>query len=218
MLDENTTEYIIPYGQTKIGNNDFSHCAALAHLYIPYYVEEIPDSNFFDRSKVFKRSLQAPGFTIHGEKGTVAEAYANKAGILFKESTMWVRENHLMAYFGKEGEVFIPSEIEKIRYRAFRYAPHVFFVDISNNITGIDSEAFANCAIKEIVIPKNVTRIGSRVFMNCKELVSATFENANTGLDNECFKGCHNDFVIKSHSGGTVEEYARKYNIKFEAI
>ena len=79
-------------------------------------------------------------------------------------------------------------------------------------------EAFASSSIKEIVLPKNVTSIGSRVFMNCKELVSATFENANTVLDNECFKGCHNDLIIKASSGGTVEEYARKYNIKFEAI
>ena len=79
-------------------------------------------------------------------------------------------------------------------------------------------EAFASSSIKEIVLPKNVTSIGSRVFMNCKELVSATFENTNTVLDIDCFKGCHNDLVIKSPSGGTVEEYARKYNIKFEAI
>ena len=218
MLNEYTTEYIIPYGQTKICKNEFSSSKELLHLYIPYYVEEIPDSNFFDRSGVFKRSLQAPGFTIHGEKGTAAEIYANEAGVLFEESTMWVRGNHLMAYFGKEGEVFIPAEIEIIRYGAFQYAPHVFFVDISNNITGIESEAFANCAIKEIVLPKNVTRIGSRVFMNCTELVSVTFENADTVLDNECFKGCHNDLIIKASSGGTVEEYARKYNIKFEAI
>lgn len=218
MLDKYTTEHIIPYGQTKIGDNDFSHCENLAHLYIPYYVEEIPDSNFFDRSGVFKRSLQAPAFTIHGEKGTAAEAYANKAGIFFEESTMWVRGNHMMAYFGKTGEVFIPAEIEIIRYGAFQYAPHVFFVNISANVIGIESEAFSGCAIKEIVIPKNVTRIGSRVFMNCKDLVNVTFENANTVLDNNCFKGCHNDLVVKAPSGGTVEEYARKYNIKFETI
>lgn len=79
-------------------------------------------------------------------------------------------------------------------------------------------EAFANSSIKEIVFPKNVTSIGSRVFMNCKELVSAIFENANTVLDNNCFMGCHEALFLKAPSGGTVEEYARKYNIKFEAI
>ena len=218
MLNEFTTEYIIPFGQTKIGGNEFSHCTDLERLYIPYYVEELPDSNFFDRSGVFKRSLQSPGFTICGEKGTPAEAYANKAGILFEETTMWIQNNTLKAYFGRSDKVVIPDEIERIRYRAFAYAPHVVDVVIPNTVRGIDSEAFTGCAIKEIIIPKSVTRMGSRVFMNCMELQSATFENANTVLDNDCFTGVHNDLVIKAPSGGTVEEYARKHNIEFETI
>ena len=89
---------------------------------------------------------------------------------------------------------------------------------IPDFVETVCDEAFESSSIKEIVLPKNVTSIGSLVFMNCKKLMSATFENANTVLDNECFKGCHNDLIIKAPSGGTVEEYARKYNIKFEAI
>ena len=218
MLNEFTTEYIIPFGQTKIGENEFSHCSDLERLYIPYYVEEIPDSNFFDRSEVFKRSLQKPGFKICGEKGTPAEVYANIAGIIFEETTMWIQNNMLKAYFGQSDKVVIPDEIERIRYRAFQYAPHVVDVVLPNTVSGIDSEAFTGCAIKEIIIPKSVTGMGSRVFMNCMELQSATFENANTVLDNDCFTGVHNDLVIKAPSGGTVEEYARKHNIEFETI
>ena len=218
MLNEFTTEYIIPFGQTKIGEKEFSHCTDLVCLYIPYYVEEIPDSNFFDRSGVFKRSLQNPGFTIYGEKGTFAETYANKAGILFEEATMWIQNNTLKAYFGKSDRVVIPNEIERIGYRAFQYAPCTFDVVIHNNVNGIASEAFTGCAIKEIIIPKSVTGMGSRVFMNCKELMSVTFENVNTVLDIDCFTGIHNNLVIKAPSGGTVEEYARKHNIEFETI
>lgn len=210
MLDEFTTEYIIPFGQTKIGENEFSHCTDLECLFIPYYVEEIPDSNFFDRSGVFKRSLQSPGFTICGEKCTPAEAYANAAGILFEETTMWIQNNTLKAYFGQSDKVVIPNGIERIRYRAFEYAPHVVDVVLPNTVSGIDSEAFAGCAIKEIIIPKSVTGMGSRVFMNCKELMSVTFENANTVLDNDCFKGCHKDLTIKAPAGGTVQEYAKR--------
>ncbi len=218
MLNEFTTEYIIPFGQTKIGENEFSHCTDLECLYIPYYVEEILDSNFFDRSGVFKRSLQKPGFKICGEKGTPAEVYANIAGIIFEETTMWIQNNTLKAYFGQSDKVVIPDEIERIRYKAFQYAPHVVDVVLPNTVSGIDSEAFTGCAIKEIIIPKSVTGMGSRVFMNCMELQSATFENANTVLDNDCFTGVHNDLVIKAPSGGTVEEYARKHNIEFETI
>jgi hypothetical protein len=218
MLNEFATEYIIPFGQTKIGENEFSHCTDLECLYIPYYVEEIPDSNFFDRSGVFKRSLQKPWLKICGEKGTPAEAYANKAGILFEETTMWIQSNKLKAYFGRSDKVVIPDEIERIRYRAFEYAPHVVDVVIPNNVNGIDSEAFACSSIKKIVLPKSVTGMGSRVFMNCKELMSVTFENANTVLDNDCFKGCHKDLTIKAPAGGTVQEYTTKYQIRFQAI
>lgn len=219
MLNEFTTEYIIPFGQTKIGENEFSHCSDLERLYIPYYVEEIPDSNFFDRSEVFKRPLQKAGFKICGEKGTTAEAYANATDIPFEEMTMWIQNNTLlMAYFGQSDKVVIPDEIERIRYRAFEYAPHVVDVVIPNNVNGIDSEAFACSSIKEIVLPKSVTGMGSRVFMNCKELMSVTFENANTVLDNDCFKGCHKDLTIKAPDRGTVQEYAAKNQIRFEAI
>lgn len=113
----------------------------------------------------------------------------------------------------------IPDYVETIRDGAFQGSEHLERVTISKNIRHIGSRAFADSSnLAEIVLPKNVTSIGSRVFMNCKELASATFENANTVLDNECFKGCHNDLIIKASSGGTVEEYAHKYNIKFEAI
>ena len=218
MLNEYTTEYIIPYGQTKICKNEFSSSKELLHLYIPYYVEEIPDSNFFDRSGVFKRSLQKPGFKICGEKGTPAEVYANIAGIIFEETTMWIQNNTLKAYFGQSDKVVIPDEIERIRYRAFQYAPHIVDVVLPNTVSGIDSEVFTGCAIKEIIIPKSVTGMGSRVFMDCKELMSVTFENANTVLDNDCFKGCHKDLTIKAPAGGTVQEYAAKNQIQFEAI
>ena len=218
MLNEFTTEYIIPFGQKKISENEFSRCADLECLYIPYYVEEIPDSNFFDRSGVFKRALQKPWFKICGEKGTPAEAYANAAGILFEETTMWIQNNTLKAYFGQSDKVVIPNDIERIRYGAFQYAPHVVDVVIPNSVNVIDSEAFTRCAIKEITIPKSVTGMGSRAFMDCKELMSVTFENANTVLDNDCFKGCHKDLTIKAPAGGTVQEYTTKYQIRFQAI
>jgi hypothetical protein len=219
MLNEFTTEYIIPFGQTKIGENEFSHCSDLERLYIPYYVEEIPDSNFFDRSEAFKRPLQKAGFKICGEKGTPAEAYANATDIPFEEMTMWIQNNTLLkAYFGQSDKVVIPDEIERIRYRAFEYAPHVVDVVLPKTVSGIDSEVFTGCAIKEIIIPKSVTGMGSRVFMDCKELMSVTFENANTVLDNDCFKGCHKDLTIKAPDRGTVQEYAAKNQIRFEAI
>lgn len=219
MLDEYTEEYIIPYSQTKIGAREFSHCIDLVRLYIPYYVEEIPDSNFFDRSKVFKRPLQKTGFKICGERGTPAEAYANKAGILFEETTMWIQDNNILkAYFGKADRVVIPDEVETIEFRAFQYAPQTSNIQFYETVKYIGSEAFAGCSLENIIIPKGIKSLGSRVFKNCSKLSCVTFENSDVDLDNDCFLGCQKDLVIKAPVGSTVEKYAERYQIKFESI
>lgn len=111
--------------------------------------------------------------------------------------------------------VFSASKKELVRYSPEKTDESYVITDFVETVC---DEAFARSTIKEIVLPKNVTCIGSRVFMNCKELQRVTFENANTVLDNDCFNGHRNDLVIKAPAGGTVQEYAAKYQIQFEAI
>lgn len=111
--------------------------------------------------------------------------------------------------------VFSANKKELVRYSPEKINESYVITDFVETVC---DEAFAGCAIKGIIIPKSAIRIGSRVFMNCKELQSATFENANTVLDNDCFKGCHKDLVIKAPAGGTIQEYAAKHQIQFEAI
>ena len=123
-------------------------------------------------------------------------------------------------YRGEHYEIIDDVVFNATKKELVRYSPEKTdetYV-IPDFVETVCDEAFASSSIKAIVLPKNVTSIGSRVFMNCKELVSATFENANTVLDNNCFMGCHEALVLKAPSGGTVEEYARKYNVKFKAI
>ena len=80
------------------------------------------------------------------------------------------------------------------------------------------SRAFLNCNIKKIIVKDNVKTLGSYVFKNCKNLTEVIFENGETSLDNCCFEGCSDSLVIKAPAGGYVEEYAKKYNLKFEGI
>ena len=37
-INEYDTEYIIPYGQTEVSEDEFSHCHDLEKLYVPAYV------------------------------------------------------------------------------------------------------------------------------------------------------------------------------------
>lgn len=79
-------------------------------------------------------------------------------------------------------------------------------------------EAFIDCTVEKILVKKEVQSMGSKVFKNCKNLTEVVFENGETVIDNDCFVGCQENLVIKAPAGGYVEDYAKKYNIKFEAI
>lgn len=213
------TEYIIPVGKTIIGNSVFSHCIDLERLYIPWYVKKIPVSNFFEKkpNKHFGHHYQVT-LQICGEKGTAAEQCAKDAGVRFFETDKWVQGNMLKAYFGRQENVKIPEGIEIIRYKAFQYAPQVVSVEIPNTVKYIESEAFMGCELKEVRIPFGVIGFGSRVFKNCKNLQCVVFENGDTKLGDDCFLGCSDTLVVKAPSGGYVEKYAQKYQVKFESI
>ena len=213
------TEYIIPVDKTIVGDCVFSRCTDLERLYVPWYVKEIPASNFFERKsdRHFIRHYQF-ALQICGEKDTAAEWCAKEAGVRFFETDKWIQGNTLKAYFGRRKAVEISEGIETIWGRAFQYAPHIESVKIANSVKYINSESFMGCNLEKVNIPKGVRSLGSRVFKDCKNLQCIVFENGDTGLDNDCFVNCANTLIIKAPSGGYVEKYAQNYKVQFESI
>ncbi|MBO5798046.1 MAG: leucine-rich repeat protein, partial [Clostridia bacterium] len=69
------TGLILPEGLTSIGYSAFYSCPALKYVYVPASVTEIG----YD---AFKRL--APGFTLYGKAGSVAQEYAKQNGIPFR--------------------------------------------------------------------------------------------------------------------------------------
>ena len=82
----------------------------------------------------------------------------------------------------------------------------------------IASNAFMDCQVGKVVVKDSVKSMGSCVFKNCRNLREVIFENGGTKIDNSCFEGCSGELIIKAPSGGYVEEYSKKYNIRFEAL
>ena len=214
----NEIAHIVSKQIKKIGPNAFSNCNQLERLYIPWYVEEVPETNFVDRSMVFRKMLQGPTFTIFGEKGTEAERVANQACVNFQECTEIIRGDKYCYYLGKADSVVIPKGIKKIWYNAFCNTPHVKNVVLPDGVEYLYGHSFSATAIEKIVIPASVKAFDGSVFKNCKKLTEVVFENGNTKLDNDCFVGCSNGLVIKAPAGGFVEEYAKQYNLRFEVI
>ena len=218
MCDKYATSYIIPLDQKIVGQYEFKECRYLKKLYVPFYVKEIPETNFVDRSGIFKDTYQL-ALTIVGERGTAAERCAKEAGIIFEVGDRIVCGDRLKAYFGQSPIVDISCDIRTIGYNAFCNAPHVKNINISTSVEYVDSEAFMSTDIEEIFIPQNVKSISSRTFKNCKKLACVVFENGNTGFEDDCFDGCGDSLVVKAPAGGFVEEVITKHtNVKFEKI
>ena len=211
--------HIVSKGIKKIGKYAFSDCKELERLYLPWYVEEVPETNFVDRTQgVFRVTLQAPNFTIYGEKGTEAERVARQASVPFEECTEIVKDNRYYYYLGKGKKVAIPENVEYIFMGAFKNAPHVTEITFPQNLKLIGTMAFAGTSIEKIIIPKGVKSFGSEVFKRCKNLTEVIFENGETKLDNNCFLECSDLLIVKAPAGGYVEEYAKEYGLKFQAI
>lgn len=220
-LNEYTTEYIIPYGQTVVGKGEFTDCHDLEKLYVPAYVTQIDESNFVERKPgkaLWKVERYQPYLVIYGEEGTEAEECARRAGVRFIKADRLVKGNCLCAYFGSKEKVEISEGVDTIGYETFKYAPQVVSVEIPNTVKYIESEAFMGCELKEVRIPFGVQGIGSGVFKNCKNLQCVVFENGDTKLDNDCFSGCSDTLVVKAPAGGYVEKYAQQYQVKFESF
>ena len=209
---------IVPSNVKKIGAFAFANCHEILELYIPWYVKEIPETNFVDRTGDFEKMHQSPNFTIFGEKDTVAEIVAKQAGVNFVETNAWIVNNKLYNYFGKSEKFAIPEGIVSTWGEAFNLTPYIEEVTLPTTLKYISSKSFLNCKkIKKITIPKGVNGMGSEVFKNCKSLTEIVFENGDTKMDNNCFKGCP-DILVKAPAGGFVEDYAIKNNLRFQAI
>lgn len=117
-------------------------------------------------------------------------------------------------YNGDTNDVVLPGGLTKIRASAFRQHGLMTSVSGLDDVTVVDSYAFADCkALTGISLPKvnnivsrafyactalasvympKVTRIQSQVFYNCTSLTSITFQSTPTLIDSTAFSGCTN--------------------------
>ena len=100
---------------------------------------------------------------------------------------------------------------------------------IPDSVTSIGVGAFSGCTgLTEVTIPDSVTWLASGAFNDCTNLETIIIPESVTsiGRDDEVedgtnvykvFDGC-DKLTIKGVKGSTAEEYAKEFNIPFEAI
>lgn len=91
----------------------------------------------------------------------------------------------------ENGEIHLPEWVKKIAPKAFSTLDVNFTLELSENITTLEEEAFANCnKLQKVVIPNTVTHIGNRAFNGCSNLKTLYFNAGNCTTGTQIFKNC----------------------------
>ena len=81
--------------------------------------------------------------------------------------------------------------VTQIFPEAFKKAPNLKEIIISNSVTSIGDDAFSGCTgLTSVTIPDSVTSIGKYAFRDCTGLTSVTIGNSVTSIGYEAFYGC----------------------------
>ncbi len=219
---ERLEDITIPESVTNIGKLAFSYCASIKEISIPKnvsvigekalsYCSKLDKIKVYNGETVFKPQAILPRNTptIYGYKNSTAEKFANENNIKFElfdedKQTFLYEENRFTArVVGVENEVkdmIIPDKVN------------------SKAITSIRAEAFkGKTNIESVKVPESITMIGNNSFNGCSNLKSITLSEDVEYIGKNAFANCP-DLIIYGAKNSYAEEYARKNNIKFEAV
>lgn len=207
------TELVIPDGVSTIEDYAFVGCGSLTSVSIPNTVTQIGES-VFDYCNGLK-AITIPGSVEY--VGYDAFSYCDSltsvtiegdvsisgAGLHFtKDSIVYgvlTRNNVELKYYGKSGEIEIPSsvtaggtfEVTVIGSQAFSGCKGLESITIPATITRIGDYAFYNCEnLTSVIIPNTVTNIGYDAFAYCKKLKSVVLPDMLTTISSSLFQGC----------------------------
>ena len=203
------TSLVIPEGVKSIEQNAICWCPNLTEVVIPESMEKMAGIAFRSCTKLQKifilsKNVEISGllnwssYTVYGYVGSTAEEHATKQNRKFVPFNGYCGAegdgSNIAWYFDfKTGELSLNGTGEMKDYYSTRDVPwymlteRVNSVDISDGITKIGSEAFANCRkLKAIHIPKDIKSFGKwSVFLWCDALETMTVAEENTVYHSE---------------------------------
>jgi len=186
---------------TKVGSGSeriFTYCNALKTINIGVQVTAIPTYVFYGppRHEDVTVGWNTPPVnslftfggvlcTLHVPAGTKAAyqavaPWSNFGNILEPGETATnlfaITDGVLTGYYGKGGDITIPTDVTSIGDNAFAYCSGITSITLPEGVTNIDNYAFQYCSgLKNIYFPKSLVRIGFCPFDHCSSLTDMYF-------------------------------------------
>ena len=145
-------EVNIPYGITAIGEGAFQNQSGITSISIPSTVTSIAN-NAFDG-------------TINLEQMHISSAnqhYFIQESILYRRGI----PNQIVHVPARlSGHVTLPTQVTQIPANAFANRARLTSITMSDSVTYIGNNAFANTKLTSIILPRIVSHMGANVFAN----------------------------------------------------
>lgn len=212
---KNFTEIHIMDSAEKIGDNAFENCSNLTNVTLSNTVTEIGKTPFYGCERLnYVNFMNSPYFSCPSAQSSMI-FQLDENGAPYKllevlpgrtnrrvapEELQGIRELGEGAFKGTEvGDVdMTQSMITVIPSEAFAETGRLYMVDLPNNWTRIDEDAFLDSALQYLTLPGQYGNIDNNAF------------SGNTNSDGEMTFYCE--------VGGSAEGYAIQNGIKYENI
>lgn len=164
-------------------------------------IEYIDDTTFIPPER-FLPALELLLLGIGKSKMTTATPKGEKQYL--------IKNNSIVRYLGKGGDVVIPNDITSIGNNAFSECKGVTSIVIPNSVTSIGNGAFTECInLTSIIIPNSVILIGENAFEGCIRLTSIEIPNSVSMIEKNLFRACTNlTKVVLPDSIASIGDFA----------
>ena len=125
------------------------------------------------------------------------EVHGSNQYFTFKHPIVNLRDleiKKLTGYYERTNDltsVQLPSKIEVLGKRLFRFCDKLESVNIPRSVSIIESMCFSNCSmLKSIQLPENLMIIEKKAFYGCVELSKINIPSTLSIIGNKCFLNC----------------------------
>ncbi len=167
--DNNLSKVIIPDSVKKIGGSAFSWNTNLSEITFGKGIKRIGANAFSNTAWYISQNSGAVYINnvLYTYKGVIS------GGFEVKEGTISISQS---SFFNQQdmNSITLPKSLEHIGNSAFYKCGSITEVNFPNGLREMDSYAFSNTGIKEVVVPSSLEILEWDVFGDCTSLKSVT--------------------------------------------